>query len=60
MSSNKQISLAEIATGLLKAVPEFPAMARGVGRMATAGAERELSIGRILEQRAKKLPTHRP
>ena len=56
MSANKQVSLPEIASGILRAVPAAPVFVRGGLSMIGAGPERRMSIGRLLEKQARCYP----
>lgn len=54
-----RISLARLAAGALQLVPDAPLLAKGALNMALAGPQRAFSIGRLLEQQARRHP-HRP
>ncbi|RLT97040.1 long-chain-acyl-CoA synthetase [Ketobacter sp.] len=56
MNPNKQVSLSEIAAGILRAVPDAPAFFHGVRHMLNAGPDKKMSIGRLLEQQAARYP----
>lgn len=54
--SAKQVKLTEIASGMLQAVPELPALLKGVRTMLHSGPEKKMSIGRLLEHQASTRP----
>ncbi|AUM12720.1 long-chain-acyl-CoA synthetase [Ketobacter alkanivorans] len=56
MNTNKQVSLSEITTGMLRAVPDAPAFFSGVRSMLSAGPEKKMSIGLLLEKQARRHP----
>ena len=58
-SENNKVSLLDIASGLVEAIPDSAAFARGLLHMLRASPDRHYSIGRLLEQQAKRHP-HRP
>lgn len=56
MSSSNQVSLSEITSGLLRAVPDAPVFLNGMRRMISAGPEKKMSIGLLLERQAARYP----
>ncbi len=57
-TAHKQVSLTEIGSGLLNAVPEVPALGKGLLTMLKAKPERKMSIGLLLEKQAKRYPAN--
>ena len=56
MNANKQVSLSEITSGILRAVPDAPAFVAGVRSMLNAGPDKKMSIGLLLEKQARRHP----
>jgi len=56
MTANKQVSLSEITSGILRAIPETPAFINGVRSMLSAGPDKKMSIGLLLEKQARRHP----
>ena len=56
MNANKQVSLSEITSGILRAIPEAPAFVSGVRSMISAGPDKKMSIGLLLEKQARRHP----
>lgn len=59
MSELNRISLGAIARGALQMIPDAPVLATGALHMLRARPERAYSIGRLLEEQARRYP-HRP
>ncbi len=58
MNTNNQVSFADISSGIIGAVTELPAIARGAGTLLRTKPERKQSIGTVLERQAVRYPAN--
>lgn len=56
MNTHKQVSFSDITAGVLRAVPDAPVFFSGVRGMISAGPEKKMSIGLLLEKQASRYP----
>ena len=58
MTAAKTVSLTNIATQLLRQLPDLPTTLKGVAALVSSKPEKKKSIGLLLEKHARKQPDH--